>query len=59
MDLHTLQFIEFFLYDTLLIDFHYFKSPFSDISMADRYLRKGLIHSEELYSIFASYFSRV
>lgn len=50
MDSRTRKFIENILFDTLFIDFHYFQEPFSDISTADRYLRKGLFHTDELYS---------
>ena len=45
MDSKTRSFIENILFDTLFIDFHYFQAPFSDISTADRYLRKGLFHA--------------
>lgn len=45
-----LDMIKRLLFDTLSIDFHYYKSPIKDISSADRYLRTGLLNSDELYS---------
>lgn len=56
MNSHTLHFIEHFLFDALFIDFNYFKAPFDDISTMDRYLRKGLVHSESLYTTLMELF---
>lgn len=49
MNSHTLDFITKLLKDTMRIDFHYFKEPYNDFSIFDRFLRESLLDSSHLY----------
>lgn len=49
----TIDFITHILSDTLLIDLHYFVSPYSDLEVFDKNLRNSLVDSDKLNTILS------